>query len=121
MSKTLEEIRRLTASILDADEAEEYVAQITEESIKEMKDAVEKDTDYAFANSAGMEDKCNMYYGHDMRYDGNNYLFRASDGCPGNGCGMQWWRLNMNYWNHQFRSRRCGNHNNLAELRFTRR
>ena len=121
MSKSLEEIRRLTATILDADEADEYVANITEESIKEMESAEYQDVQDGYDGSSGVTAACNTYYGHDMRYDGADYLFRAGDGCPGAGCGMKWWRLKQQYWNHSFRSRRCGNHNNMAELKFTRR
>lgn len=104
-------IKKLTSSLLDDDEAQDYVETITEESITEMKSAKYKDN----------APECPYYYGHDMRYDGWDYLFRASDGCPGNGCGMEWFRLDRRHWNHQFRSRRCGNHNNLAELKFTPR
>ena len=121
MSKSLDEIRKLTATILDADEADEYVAQITQESIDEMQNAKPKDTDLLAVGAAGADILCNAYHGHDMRYDGNNYLFRAGDGCPGNGCGMDWWTLSRSHWNHSFRSRKCGNHNNMAELKFTRR
>lgn len=119
--KTLQEIRDLTASILDEHEAEEYVRNITEGSIKEMQEAEAKDSVEAFAGTKAAATACNKYYGHDMRYDGNNYRFRAGDGCPGDGCGMKWYKLSMNYWNHAFLSRKCGNHNNLAELKFTRR
>lgn len=111
---SLEIIKRQTSSLLDADEAKEFVANMTQESIDEMKSAKYKDEEESSLD-------CAYYYGHDMRYDGWDYLFRAGDGCPGNGCGMTWWRLDRRYWNHEFRSRRCGNHNNLAELKFTRR
>jgi hypothetical protein len=116
MSKSLEEIRQLTASILDAGDADEYVSQITEDSIKEMESAEYKDLQDGYAGAKGMDAACNMYYGHDMRYDGGDYLFRAGDGC-----GMKWWRLKQSSWNHHFLNRRCGSHNNLAQLKFTRR
>ena len=117
--KGVEEIRRLTASLLDEREAEDYIRNISEESLREMQGAKIKDDVEAYASAATTA--CNKYYGHDMRYDGEYYLFRAGDGCPGDGCGTLWWKLSQRYWNHHFLSRRCGGHNSLAELKFTRR
>lgn len=118
---SLDEIKNLTASLLDEIDREEYVSNISTDSVKDMASAPYKDEDDIFMTSDKSTNTCNKYYGHDMRYDGSDYLFRAGNGCPGDGCGMSWWRLKKNYWNHEFLNRRCGNHNNLAQLKFTRR
>lgn len=113
--KSATEIRELTASLLDSTEVEEYLANISDESIAEMLGANPSEPTEPQAEGLTPD----VYYGHDMRYDGDDYLFRAD--IPGSACGMRWWRLPRSRWHHQFLSRRCGNHNNLAELKFTRR
>lgn len=112
---TGDEIRKHTSAILDKADAEEYVAQITDASVEEMIAAnPEEPVVQQDANAP-----TNVYYGHDMRYDGEFYIFRAD--IPGSPCGMTWWKLPQRAWNHEFQSRRCGNHNNMAVLKFTRR
>lgn len=108
----LETIRDLTSSILDPLDAPDYVSQLTAESITEMATAEEPSVEQ-------IDGLANTYYGHDMRYDGVWYVFRAD--IPGSPCGMRWWKLRRSDWDHDFQSRRCGNHNNLAVLKFTRR
>jgi hypothetical protein len=111
--KSATEIRELTASILDKTEVDEYLANISDESISEMLNANPQEP----SEEQGLA--TNVYYGHDMRYDGDNYLFRAD--IPGSPCGMKWWILPRSRWDHSFISQRCGSHNNLAVLKFTRR
>ena len=123
MTKPLEEIRALTATLLHPIEVDAYVGDITEESILQMQGAT--DVDLFTESKPNVAMQINRFIGHDMRYDGNYYHFRAGEDLPSNpentACGDKWWRLPMSAWNHQFLSQRCGNHNNLAQLLFTRR
>jgi hypothetical protein len=112
--KTAEQIRELTASILDKG-SDADLTHITDESVKEMLAANAHEP----VAPQGKDGITTVYYGHDMRYDGENYLFRAD--IPGSACGMRWWRLPRSGWDHEFQSQRCGNHNNLAVLKFTSR
>ena len=123
MAKTLIEIRALTATLLHPIEVDAYIGGITEDSISEMQSAT--DADLSADSKSNAVTQINRFIGHDMRYDGNNYVFRAGEDLATNpentACGDKWWKLPMSAWNHQFLSQRCGNHNNLAQLLFTRR